>query len=224
MLKDKGIITNFQKEILLFLSRLPDIERFYLAGGTALAGFYLMHRKSYDLDIFTSEKGLLLPLSRLIEEEFRKSNFKAKVIRRFETFIEFVVEKEDEIRVQLAYDSPFRFAPPEDSDVGIKVNDYKDIIVDKFLTFFGRAEMRDAVDLYFILEKEDFWQLSKLAAKKDPGFDIFWMAVALNKALDFPDDINRWPVDMIKKIDTKKLKNTFANLSKEIMDRLREKN
>jgi len=34
---------------------------FYLTGGTALAEFYLAHRKSFDLDIFTTEKGIIIP-------------------------------------------------------------------------------------------------------------------------------------------------------------------
>ncbi len=223
MLKGKGIITDFQKELLIFLSKLPDMERFYLTGGTALAEFYFGHRRSYDLDIFTTEKGLLLPFSRLAEENLKNANFNVEVIRRFESFTEFVVSKEDEVRIQFAYDSPFRLAPVEDSNIGIKVNDYKDIIIDKLLAFFRRAEPRDTVDLFLILENENFWVLSGLAIKKDPGFDLYWMAVNLNKIKDFPDDITRWPVETIKEIDVIKLKNLFASLTREIMDRLREK-
>jgi len=38
-----------------------------------LAEFYLGHRKSFDLDLFTSEKELILPFSRILEEEMKKS-------------------------------------------------------------------------------------------------------------------------------------------------------
>jgi len=193
MLKSKGIITDLQKEVLLSFSNLMDSQHFYLTGGTALAEFYLGHRKSFDLDLFTAEKGLILPFSRVVEEEL-KEKFSVNIVRRFETFIEFEVSKIDErIRVQLAYDSPFRFEKPIDSHLGVKVNDYKDLIVDKFLAFFGRAEPRDAVDLFFILKREDFWELTRLASKKDPGFDLYWLAIALEKTKDFPDDINSCP-------------------------------
>jgi len=193
MLKSKGIITDLQKEVLLSFSNLMDSQHFYLTGGTALAEFYLGHRKSFDLDLFTAEKGLILPFSRVVEEEL-KEKFSVNIVRRFETFIEFEVSKIDErIRVQLAYDSPFRFKKPIDSHLGVKVNDYKDLIVDKFLAFFGRAEPRDAVDLFFILKREDFWELTRLASKKDPGFDLYWLAIALEKTKDFPDDINSCP-------------------------------
>lgn len=90
-----------------------------------------------------------------------------------------IITDNQKTRLHLAYDSPFRFDKPVNSDSGIKINDYKDIVVDKLLTFFGRGEPRDAVDLFFILKKENFWKLIKLASQKDPGFDLYWMAIAL---------------------------------------------
>lgn len=49
MLKGKGILPNFQIAFLRLFAGLPDQEHFYLAGGTALAEYYLGHRLSYDL-------------------------------------------------------------------------------------------------------------------------------------------------------------------------------
>jgi predicted nucleotidyltransferase component of viral defense system len=196
---------------------------FYLTGGTALAEFYLGHRKSFDLDIFTTEKGLIIPFSYAFEQELKK-NFLVKVVRRYETFVEFEVSaKGDSTKVQLAYDSPFRFENPIDSDIGVKVNDYTDLIVDKLLAFFGRAEPRDTIDLFFILKKEDFWKLIELAKQKDPGFDLYWLAIALHKIRNFPDNLRDWPVDTIKKVDIKELKGLLLNLSREIMDKIKAK-
>ncbi len=187
-----------------------------------MAEFYIGHRKSFDLDLFTAEKGLVLPFSRVVEEELKKKFF-VNVVRRFETFAEFeVAKREARIKVQLAYDSPFRFENPVDSDLGVRVNDYKDLIVDKFLAFFGRVEPRDAVDLFFILKREDFWALTRLAPKKDPGFDLYWLAIALEKTKDFPDDINRWPVEMLIEVKVEELKGMFLNLSKDVMDKIKE--
>jgi hypothetical protein len=94
--------------------------------------------------------------------------------------------------------------------------------VDKLLTFFGRAEPRDAVDLYFILKKEDFWKLLDLAPQKDPGFDLYWLAVSLEKVRRFPDDIAQWPVDMLVEVDARELKGKFLSLAREIMDRIKK--
>jgi predicted nucleotidyltransferase component of viral defense system len=222
LLKGNGIITDLQREILLIFSTIPDSDMFYLTGGTALTEFYLAHRKSFDLDIFTTEKALVIPFSHVFEDEIKKV-FQIKVIRRLETFVEFEVSGKDEkTRVQIALDSPFRFENPVDSDIGIKVNDYTDLIVDKLLAFFGRAEPRDAVDLFFILKDEDFWKLTELAKGKDPGFDLYWMAIALKKVENFPDEINLWPVDMIKDVNPKEIKTLFTKLAIEIMERIKK--
>jgi predicted nucleotidyltransferase component of viral defense system len=222
LLKGNGIITDLQREILLIFSTIPDSDMFYLTGGTALTEFYLAHRKSFDLDIFTTEKALVIPFSRAFEDEIKKV-FQIKVIRRLETFVEFEVSgKDGKTRVQIALDSPFRFENPVDSDIGIKVNDYTDLIVDKLLAFFGRAEPRDAVDLFFILKDEDFWKLTELAKGKDPGFDLYWMAIALKKVENFPDEINLWPVDMIKEVNPKEIKTLFSKLAIEIMERIKK--
>lgn len=62
MLQGKGLLTPIQEAFLRLFATLPDQERFYLAGGTALKEFYLGHRLSYDLDLFTPEMDLALPL------------------------------------------------------------------------------------------------------------------------------------------------------------------
>lgn len=221
MLVGKGIVTPLQRDVIRHFAELADSELFYLTGGTALSEFYLAHRKSFDLDIFTAEENLVLSFSRLFERRLGKV-FRLKVIRRYESFAEFQIGEEREgTRVQLAYDSPHRLGEPEDSDLGIKVNDYRDLIADKLLAFYGRTEPRDAVDLFFILRGTDIWDVAEAAREKDPGFDLYWLAVALNKVRDYPDEISRWPVEMIEEMDAVELKDLFRRLSSEILDRIR---
>ena len=138
MLKGKGMVSEIQKRILSSFQKVPDASSFYLTGGTALAEFYFGHRKSYDLDLLTAEEGLVLPFSRIVTDRLKNAGLNVDVIRRFSSFVEIEATYENEkTRIQLAYDSPFRFEKPVDSELGIKINDYKDIIVDKFLAFFG---------------------------------------------------------------------------------------
>lgn len=226
MLKGKGIISDFQQDILRGFSQIPDSQQFYLTGGTALAEFYFGHRLSYDLDLFTSERGLVLPFSRIVESDLHNNlpdKAAVSVIRRFESFVEFEVATiEESIRLQLAYNSPFRFDQPVQSEYGVFVNDFRDITVDKFLAYFGRSEARDAIDLFYILQQIDFGELIELASKKDPGFDLYWMAVALEKVKMFPDDIKRWPVSMISEIDIHDLKSLFSKLSQELLQKIRK--
>ena len=222
LLKGKGIITDLQKKILLALSEIPGSEMFYLTGGTALAEFYLAHRRSYDLDLFTTEKGFAIQFSHTFEEAMKKL-FQVKTIRRLLNFAEFEVSDGiAQTKVQIALDSIFRFGEPVDSDIGIKVNDYTDLIVDKLLAFFGRVEPRDAVDLFFILKNEDLWKLTELAKQKDLGFDLYWLAIALKEVESFPDQIELWAVDMIELVDPREIKAKFSELRIEILRRIEE--
>jgi hypothetical protein len=223
MLPGKGTLKQIQKNALSHFSELQDSGRFYLTGGTALSEFYLGHRLSHDLDFFTCEAGLIVPFSLAMESELRKKGLSLAASRRFETFAELEFEEEEEKTVfHLALDSPFRFAPPVESDHGIKVNDYTDIVVDKLLAFFGRSEPRDAVDVFFILKREAFWKLVALAQEKDPGFDLYWLAVALSKTGDLPDEIDRWPVDMLIEVGAREIKETFSALARAVMEKIRK--
>ena len=151
-IKGFGTLTPLQKEFMEILANLPDKEHFYLAGGTALAEYYLGHRLSFDLDYFTGMENLVLPLSYQIETACQKKGLSLKVVRRFSTFVELLVEKGSEsLKIDLALDSPYRFESPVISSEGIYINDYPDLRVDKLLAYFGRAEPRDAADLYFIM-------------------------------------------------------------------------
>ena len=221
--QSKGLLTKGQLEALKAFRNLPDAGHFYLTGGTALAEFYLGHRRSFDLDLFTAEQGLIVPFSRIAEVQFSQTGFSVKVIRRLESFAELELGGEDDkVRVQFAFDSPYRFAPPVQTPL-VPVNDFQDLVVDKLLAFFGRAEPRDAVDLYFILDVEDFWGLTELATRKDPGFDLYWLALALEKVQDFPDELERWPVEMLKPLSPPKLKGLFRKFALQTINTLKKK-
>jgi len=219
-IKGFGILTPLQNKFIEILASLPDKDQFYLAGGTALAEYYLGHRLSFDLDFFTGMENLVLPTSYQIESASRKKSLSLKVVRRFSTFVEFLVEKDNEsLKIDLALDSPYRFERPVLSSEGIFINDYADLRTDKLLAYFGRAEPRDAVDLYFILQKESPETLLEQAAQKDPGFDVYFFAIALNRCEGFPDEIERWPVKMLQPFEPRSLKQRFLDWAVKLMDK-----
>lgn len=220
VIKGFGTLTPLQKEFMEILAGLPDKDQFYLAGGTALSEYYLGHRLSFDLDYFTGTDNLVLPLSYQIETACRKIGLSLKVVRRFSTFVELLVERGSEsLKVDLAFDSPYRLESPVLSSEGIYINDYSDLRVDKLLAYFGRAEPRDAVDLYFILQKDSMEPLLEQAVQKDTGFDQYWFAIALNRCENFPDELERWPVKMLRSFDPRVLKQTFLDWAVRLMDK-----
>ena len=223
MLKGKETVTPIQRDLLYQIGRIREASYFYLTGGTALAEFYLGHRRSYDLDFFTAEENLLIPFVGRVGEDLPKAQYRIDVIRRLEAFAELEVHKEGEtVRLHLACDSPFRFEEPQPSGYGVKINDYRDLIVDKLLTFFGRWKHRDAIDLFFILRSEPIETLMEMAKQKDPGFDLYWFSLALGEVDAFPDKISQWPVDMLVEVDVRELKSKFSGLVREIMERIRK--
>lgn len=127
------------------------------------------------------------------------------------------------MKIDLALNSPYRFEPPVLSGEGIYVNDYSDLRSDKLLAYFGRAEPRDAIDLYFILQKESPESLLEQAAQKDPGFDLYWFALALNRCENFPDELDRWPVKMLQPFEPRKLKQTFLEWGMKLMEKATKK-
>lgn len=218
IIQGKGLLTTIQKDFLALFSGLPDQEHFYLTGGTALAEYYLGHRLSFDLDFFTSQEQLILPVSYQIERLTNCNDLHMQVTRRFSTFVEFLVDREGHsLRVDLGLDSPFRFLPPVISTEGVFVNSYEDLRIDKLLAYYGRAEPRDAVDLHFILQEEPLDKLMERAAMKDSGFDLYWFAVALNRSAGFPDEAERWPVKMLKDWSPITIKQIFQDAALRIM-------
>ncbi len=223
MLASRGLLSPLQKVCLRVFAELSDQEEFYLTGGTALAEFYLGHRVSFDLDLFTAQEPLILPISHQFQERADMRGLDVAVARRFATFVEFVVtQREDTLRVELALDSPFRFGPPVPTQTGVLVAGWRDLSVDKLLAYYGRAEPRDAVDLHFILQREPIEDLLARAAQKDTGFDLYWMAVALNRAADFPDEPGRWPVKMLQPLEPTLIKRQFQELAGILMSRITE--
>lgn len=215
MFGDKGILTHEQRAILKVLGQLPDIQYFYLTGGTALSEFYLGHRLSFDLYLFTFQENLVRSFSLNIERRIREVGWDVRVIRRFSTLVEMVVLVEGkEVRLDFALDTPVRLAPTNISKYGV------DLQAEKTLAYYGRAEMRDAVDLYFLLKIAPMKILLQRAASKDSGFDIYWFAVALQRAEMFPDEFTRWPVKMLRSFEPKELKARFLSLAQELMDSL----
>lgn len=203
--------------------KIPDSSFFYLTGGTALSEFYFGHRRSYDLDLFTAEKDFIIRFFNVMQDLLLRMGYGFDVLRRFESFIELNVKKEKEsVRVQLAYDSPFRFEKPHASELGVHINDYRDIVTDKLLAFFGRWTHRDAVDLFFILKNDSVDRLLQMAKQKDPGFDLYWFCAALKEVDEFPDEAAHWHVDMLMEFDAMELKKSFSNLLRSIMDKMKE--
>ncbi|MBI5700376.1 nucleotidyl transferase AbiEii/AbiGii toxin family protein [Candidatus Saganbacteria bacterium] len=184
------ILNPLQKELLDNFGLAPDSHLFYLTGGTALAAFYLRHRKSNDLDFFTAEENIIQPFSFSLEKELKERDFLIDRSRGLGSFVELAIKKGGKSTlIHLAQDSPFRFEPSKASNEfpKIKIDSLVDIASNKLLALFGRATLRDFIDVYFLVKEGYFTKekLMGLSKEKDPGFDLYWLGVAFERINTF---------------------------------------
>ena len=217
--KETGMkLTALQKKTLKIFSRVNKHGDFYFTGGTALAVCYLRHRESDDLDFFTADPASLDPTARDFEKTLRSAGLNVQVERRQATFVRLLIEQE--LKMDMALDAPFRLKPPVQSNIeGIKVpvDGLEDIAANKMLALFGRAEPRDFVDVYFVAKEYfDFMEIVQMAAQKDTGFDLYWLAAAMQEA----EKIKLLPVKMHKPFDFSDMKNFFKEQRLKLLRRI----
>ncbi|MBI3195017.1 MAG: nucleotidyl transferase AbiEii/AbiGii toxin family protein [Ignavibacteriae bacterium] len=195
------------------------IANFYLTGGTALSAFYLQHRYSEDLDFFTSTRENIHLIRQEVLEILRTFAKEVKLIRSLETFIEAHVHCHDGevIKIDFAFDSPFRFEEPITNVwYNIRVDSLLDIGCNKISTVFDRATAKDFVDLYFLLNEHfRFDELWEKAKQKHVGLDDYWFCQSLIRV----KQLQQLP-NMIRQVAIEELKTYFLNLHSEMIARI----
>lgn len=177
-MKPPRVLTPLQAAFLDVFFQQPAGQDFFLTGGTALAEFYLHHRYSQDVDLFTlneetfdlvsaSIPGIAAYLRAEFTEQVRTLTFRQVFIR---------VAGQADLKIDFVRDVGPQFGEHQRFD-NIIVDSEFNIAVNKVTALFGRAAMKDFVDLYFLLKQEyDLDQLIALAKEKDPGFSEFYFA------------------------------------------------
>jgi predicted nucleotidyltransferase component of viral defense system len=151
----------------------PVIERsFFLTGGTALSVFYLHHRVSDDLDLFTLEPVSLSELDFWIRARWQGSCSK---IKEGPDFLSFLI---DETKVEFVHDplsnGDERPSAEFENARRLKVDNLRNIVSNKLGAMVSRQEPKDFVDFYFIaklhsgLDMDKAWQDAR---RKDAIFD-----------------------------------------------------
>ena len=219
------VLNHIQQIVLNNFASVTDSTIFYLTGGTALSAFYLGHRQSHDLDFFTSENEIIIPFSFNLEAKLKNIGCKVTRKRSFNTFIELIVEKENELTlIHLALDSPFRFEPVTEVEEvpGLKIDALIDIASNKLLALFGRATLRDFVDTYFLIRSGRYTKelLMDKAKIKDPGFNIYWLGIAIEK-LNIYTEKDADSLLLTEPIDYKEFINFFLDWQKTITRHLK---
>lgn len=221
-LKNNPILTKYQIEILKAFFSSPLGQQFFLTGGTALAAFYLGHRLSKDLDLFTLEDFDSLLLEKTIEEVAQTMDATVTTRVKTPTYNEIYLQNAKENwtqRIDLVKDQPVVFGERREIDV-ITVDSLVNIASGKILAMYGRLEPKDYIDIYFLCKERhiDFFEIFKKTKKKDLGLDEFHFAniiLDVETLKDFPKTI--------KPFDQKDLVRFFLNLSNDLFEAIKPK-
>jgi predicted nucleotidyltransferase component of viral defense system len=193
----RGYASEMQRKVLIsLLNNFLIQDNFFLTGGTALSAFYLYHRLSNDLDLFTTKTIDLPEIDFWIRQNFNK----ATKIRQSETFLSFVI---DEIKVDFVKDSlSIAMERPRvilENNVPLRLDTIANIASNKLTTLVSRTETKDFIDFYFIVKKYPDLNREEVlqdAIKKDAIFDDLPTAafqieegfdVVKNKSIAFPN-------------------------------------
>jgi len=169
----QNILTPKQTQFLERIQIEPEVvKRFYLTGGTALSAFYLQHRLSYDIDLFTEKEEVD---QKLVEAFLKTISPQLSVVQikrsQFMGLFSYtlVYEDGDELKVDFSY-YPFPRIQEGINFKKLKIDSVYDIAANKIHTIFTKPRSRDYLDLYFIMRKYKY-PLNKLIIDAKAKFD-----------------------------------------------------
>jgi len=183
----KDRLTPLQRDLL---RAFFEKERgFYLTGGAALAGFYVAHRATTDLDLFTLEDEAFERGRKSLEAAVTALKGTLTVKQHVPGFHRYLVQRGDEaVVVDLVRERvPQCYGEKIERD-GIRIDPLDEILANKLTTVLSRAEARDLVDL-LVLEQAGHRveQALPAALAKDGGCTPAALAWVLSQIVIPPD-------------------------------------
>ncbi|MEK7558751.1 MAG: nucleotidyl transferase AbiEii/AbiGii toxin family protein [Patescibacteria group bacterium] len=189
----KTILTTKQTSLLKQLFLQTDIfSHFYLTGGTALSEYYLHHRYSEDLDLFSEMEvdpftiqiilKKLIPILKIKKIDFQQSYNRNLFFLHFENEV---------IKTEFTY-FPFSEIEKPHAVDHVIVESLIDIAVNKTFTIYQNPRSRDFIDLYLILQKKQ-WKFDNLLQKARIKFDTHIDPLQLGQQLLQVTELKDYP-------------------------------
>lgn len=172
-------LTDLQERVLELLA---DIQPGWtLTGGAALAGFYLGHRTTRDLDLFWRDCSELGDVSKAVISRLKGEDLEVDVLHTSIAFQRLKVsEASDSVVVDLVAEPVAAIEEPVSTrlkGVIIHLDSVHEILVNKLCSLLSRAELRDLVDVRELLTRGgDLDRALADAPKKDGGFSPLTLA------------------------------------------------
>jgi predicted nucleotidyltransferase component of viral defense system len=210
-LSPKDVLSELQWEFLsIFFQGSPP---FFLTGGTALSAFYLHHRYSQDLDLFTVDTDAFDRVPLYVDDTATKLSASVVSLQTAPQFHRYRVSRKGEsVIVDLVREVVPQISKEKRNFDGIVVDTLDDIVANKICTVISRAEIKDYIDLYFLdragYRLEDH---IKLAQQKDAGVSQAMLAYLFSEFR-----LSRIPDYMISPASLEDLQEYFQSLSRKL--------
>jgi len=172
-------LSPLQVRVLEILA--PLRPRWTLTGGGALAGFYLGHRTTRDLDLFWRGEARLGTLRGDVALRLADAGLPATAVHGSDTFQRLRIDDGTEVLViDLVAEPVPPLEPPREFTVGserIHVDTEHEMLVNKLCALLSRAELRDLIDTRALLDGGgDLTRALLDAPRKDTGFSPLTLA------------------------------------------------
>ena len=210
------ILTPHQIDFLsIFGEEKPVKDIFYFTGGTPLSAFYLFHRLSEDIDLFSEEEVNLLAIRSLIgkiQKKLALIKVDYKQYYGLHTF-QLYFPDSDILKVDFNY---YPFPRIEKGIVykNISVDSALDIAVNKVHTIAMKPRSRDFIDIFFLV-KEKGYKFSDLLMKAKAKFNWHIDPIQLGSRLLQAREVKDFP-RMIKKIEDAEWQDFFIEEAKKL--------
>ena len=199
-------LTSAQAEVLrrIASNRSPDS---YVAGATVLHRDADSPRFSDDIDLFHDLDDSIAQSAAADAISLQNAGYLFSWLLRTPTFQRALVEIADQqLKMEWAYDSAFRFFPVQKDDLcGYRLHD-TDAATNKVLALAGRSEIRDFVDVLHL--HDTYLSLGALvwaASGKDPGFTPELLLDQMGRHVAYQQtDLDR--LSLRKPLDLRRLK------------------
>jgi predicted nucleotidyltransferase component of viral defense system len=191
------------------ISFFKQCQDFFLTGGSALGIFYYEHRFSYDLDFFTVKDIDWHFLERLFISVAMEINAEYTIIMKAPFFHRYELERDKEREIiDYVVDEIPQIDKEKNKFDFINVDTPFEIGINKICTLLSRTELKDLIDLYFLVKNGfNIKENIEKAKQKDGGVEPAIISYLLSQI-----KITSPPDYMIKKVSTKELERFISDL------------
>lgn len=207
-LSPKDILSALQWEFLSFF--FQGAPPFFLTGGTALSAFYLQHRYSQDLELFTLDSDAFDRVPLYMADTATRLAASVASLQTAPQFRRYQLSRKGEsVIVDFVREVVPQISEEKNRFEGIMVDTLDDITANKICTLVSRAEIKDYIDIYFLggagYPLENYIEL---AQRKDAGVSQAALAYLLSEFR-----LSKVPDFMIAPIS---LKDLFQSLARKL--------